>query len=57
MIEYFSLDIRLDYGCNSTYLFMYVNTLIGSSGVVYGLTPKLQGMDKLVNKIKQSGEA
>ena len=24
----------MDYGCNSTYLFMYVNTLIGSSGVV-----------------------
>jgi hypothetical protein len=24
----------MDYGCNSTYLFVYVNTLIGSSGVV-----------------------
>jgi hypothetical protein len=26
-------------------------------GVVYGLTPKLQGMDKLINKIKESGVA
>ena len=26
-------------------------------GVIYGLTPKLQGMDKLVSKIKESGEA
>ena len=26
-------------------------------GVIYGLTPKLQGMDKLTKKIKQSGEA
>ena len=26
-------------------------------GVIYGLTPKLQGMDKLIKKIKRSGEA
>jgi hypothetical protein len=26
-------------------------------GVIYGLTPKLQGMDKLTKKIKESGEA
>ena len=26
-------------------------------GIVYGLTPKLQGMDKLINKIKESGVA
>ena len=26
-------------------------------GIIYELTPKLQGMDKLVSKIKESGEA
>ena len=26
-------------------------------GVIYGLTPKLQGMEKLIKKTKESGEA
>ena len=26
-------------------------------GVIYGLTPELQGMEKLIKKTKESGEA
>ena len=26
-------------------------------GIIYGLEPKLQGMEKLIKKVKESGEA
>ena len=45
------IDFRLGYVEGA------VQLCLDCYGVIHGLTPKLQGKEKLIKKIKQSGEA
>ena len=42
---------------NGTLVRVLDGDTIDCYGTIYGLTPKLQGKEKLIKKIKESGEA